>query len=158
FQVTTTNPANGAALFTAPTTMTVDFNDVVLVSSIQATDLVLDGTLTATGFTIVDGDTVSFNLPALGAGLHTAAIAAGAIVDVQTTPLQAFSSTFTIDNIAPRVIATSVAPGAVLTPGALTYTVTFSEAMKTTNLTTDDFTLRGNFRAVNYSASGFSFN
>src|SRR5262249_39849304 len=120
FQVTTTNPANGAGLFTAPTTFTVDFNDIYLQGSVDATDLVIDGTLTATGFTFVDGDTISFNLPALGSGTHTVTIAAGAIVDLQNTPLQAFSSTFTIDNIAPQVTATSLAPGAVILPGALT--------------------------------------
>src|SRR5262249_17223187 len=78
-------------------------------------------------------------------------------LDVQNTPLQAFSGTFTLDTVAPRVIATSAAPNAVLTPGTLTYVVTFNEAMKVSNLTSDDFTLRGNFRAVNYTASSFSF-
>src|SRR5262249_53211301 len=52
FQVTTTNPANGAVLRLAPTTMTVDFNDAVLVPSLQAPDLKVDG-VSATGFTVV---------------------------------------------------------------------------------------------------------
>src|SRR5262249_49486332 len=128
FQVTTTNPANGATVLSAPM-MTVDFNDAYLATSVQAADLVIDGTLTATAVTFVDGDTVSFTLPALANGLHTVTIAAGAIADVQNTPLTVFTSSFTIDSVAPRVTATSVAPNAVLTPGTLTYTVTFSEGM-----------------------------
>src|SRR5262249_30875367 len=79
FQVTTTNPADGALLRLAPTTMTVDFNDSVLVSSLQASDLKVDG-ISATGFTVVDADTVSFNLPGpLAEGTHTVTIAAGDI-------------------------------------------------------------------------------
>jgi len=161
FQVTATNPVNGANLLVAPATYTVDFNDAVLVASLQATDLVIDGSLTATGFAVVDGDTVSFTMPALANGLHTVTIAPGAILDAQGTPIQAFSATFTIDGVAPRVVATSVAPNGVLPPGNLTYTVTFSEPMRTTNLTSDDFTLHGNYRqavGVNYAPSSFSFN
>src|SRR5205823_1031169 len=59
----------------------------------------------------------------------------------------------------PRVIATSIAPGAVLTPtGTLTYTVTFSEPMNVANLSSDDFSLRGIYRAVDYSAATSTFN
>lgn len=160
FQVTTTVPANGATVNSAAT-MTVDFNDAYLVSSVQPTDLVIDGSLTPTAITVVDGDTVSFTLPALANGPHTFAIAAGAIVDVQNTPVQAFSGAFTVDSIAPRVTATSIAPNAVLTPGNLTYVITFSEPMNAANITsTGDFTLHGNFRqaaGVNYTPSTFAF-
>src|SRR6185369_10724127 len=106
FRVTATTPADGAAVISAPN-FTVDFNDAVLLSTVQATDLVIDGTLTATGFTAVDGDTVRFSLPALGSGPHTVTLAAGSVADVQNTPVGAFSSGFTLDNIPPRVTATS---------------------------------------------------
>src|SRR5262249_23036488 len=103
FQVTTTNPADGAVLRIAPTTMTVDFNDSVLVSSLQASDLKVDG-VSATGFTVVDGDTVSFNLPGpLAEGTRTVTVAAGDILDVQGTPINAFTSTFFLDTTGPRV-------------------------------------------------------
>src|SRR5262249_29834568 len=49
---------------------------------------------------------------------------------------------------------------AVLAPGSLTYVVTFSEAMRTTSLTSSAFTLHGNFRqavGVNCVPSSFSF-
>src|SRR5262249_25963180 len=90
-------------------------------------------------------------------GTHTVAIAAGAISDIQNTPLQPFTATFTVDNVPPQVTATSVAPNGVVAPGSLTYQVTFSEPMRVLNLTTDDFSLRGNFRNVNYPAGSFSF-
>src|SRR5262249_52971636 len=112
-----------------------------------------------TGLTVVDGDTVTFSLPGgLAQGTHTVTLAAGAISNVQNTPLQAFTGTFIFDNIAPRATATSIAPGAVVPPGSLSYQVTFSEQMLASNLSSDDFSLRGNARAVNYSASSFSFN
>lgn len=161
FQVTATNPVNGANLLVSPTTYTVDFNDAVLVSSLNASDLKVNG-VDALGFTVVDGDTVNFTLAGgLPNGTYTVTIAAGAILDAQGTPIQAFSATFTVDSVAPRVLATNVAPNAILPPGNLTYTVTFSEPMRTTNLTSDDFTLHGNFRqavGVNYAPSSFSFN
>src|SRR5262249_21562015 len=130
FLVTTTNPPDGAFLRIAPATMTVDFNDVVLQTSVQASDLKVDG-INATGFTVVDADTVTFNLPGgLTEGTHTVTIAGGDMLDVQGTPLSAFSSAFTLDLTAPRVTATSIPPGGVLAPGSLTYQVTFSEPIK----------------------------
>src|SRR5262249_50699595 len=61
---------------------------------------------------------------------------------------------------APRVIATSIAPDAVLSPGSLSYEVAFSEPMQVSNLTWDDFTLHGTFRQApgeNYTPGSFSF-
>src|SRR5262249_54873855 len=156
FQVTTTNPTNGALLRTSPTQFTVDFNDALLQTTVAASDLRVDG-LSATGFTVVDADTITFNLPRLAAGTHTVTIAAGAIADVQNTLIQAFTSTFIIDNIGPRVTATTIAPNGIVLPGSLSYQVTLSEPMLASNLSSDDFSLRGNARAVNYSAASFSF-
>ncbi len=158
FSVTTTDPANGATLRVPPATMTVDFNDTALLSSLQASDLRLDG-VAATGITIVDGDTVIFDLPGpISEGSHTVTIAAGAVTDLQGTPISAYTGTFFIDTIGPRVTATSVAPGGVVPAGDLTYTVTFSEPMQVSNLSADDFNLHGNFRSADYAASGFSYN
>src|SRR5262249_30768770 len=138
------------------------FNDAVLATSVQAFDLTVDG-FPATAVTVAaTGNSATFTTPAGvgGAGTHNVAIASGAILDVQNTPITAYAGTYVVDNIAPRVTATSVAPNAVLAPGSLTYQVTFNEPMKTTNLTSDDFTLHGNFRqaaGVNYTPSTFSF-
>jgi hypothetical protein len=142
--------------------MTVTFNDAVLATTVQASDLTIDGSQATAVTVATTGNSATFTLPSgIGAqGSHTVAIAAGAILDVQNTPLTAYAGTYTIDTVAPRVTATSVAPNAVLAPGSLTYTVTFSEPMKVSNLTSDDFTLHGNFRqaaGVNYAPSTFSF-
>ena len=54
--------------------------------------------------------------------------------------------------------ATSLTPGAVVAPGSLSYQVTFSEPMKVSNLSADDFSLYGNILGVTYAPSTFSFN
>ena len=95
--------------------------------------------------TQIDGDTLAFTIPGgLAQGSHTLGFATGSILDVQQTPLDAFSSSFDLDTIGPRVTATSLAPNAVVAPGSLSYQVTFSEPMKVSNLSADDFSLHGN--------------
>ena len=156
FTAVAVSPVDGAQLIVLPTQMTIDFNDSVLLTSLQASDLKING-VSATGMTIVDNNTVIFNLPSMSGTLQTAAIAAGAVTDVQGTPLTAFTSTFKIDNTAPRVVGSSVQEGDVRTPGNLTYTVTFDEPMKTTNLGSDDFSLLGVIKNVTYTPTTFAF-
>jgi hypothetical protein len=158
FRVVGTAPAEGAFL-RAATTYVVDLNDVFLSASVQASDLRING-VAATSVAAVDGDTLQFTLPAgLPAGVQAVTIAAGAILDVQGTPIDAFTGTFTLDTTGPRVTATSVTPNGVVAPGNLSYQVTFSEPMLVANiLATGDFTLRGNLRAVNYNVASFAFN
>ena len=159
FAVAGTDPADGASLRTPPTTMTVDFNDGVLLTSLQAPDLTIDGQ-PATALSVVDGDTVTFNLPSGhdASGPHTVAIAAGAILDLQGTPLQAYSGQYVIDVTPPRVIASSVQENGTLGAGSLSYVVQFSEPMLTANLDAADFSLQGSYLSVSYSPSAFSYN
>jgi hypothetical protein len=157
FQVAATSPATGATVGTAPANLVVTFNDSLLASSVQASDLLIDGSLTAADATMVDGITVRYSLPVLAAGQHVFALAAGSVQDIQGTPLTAFSGTVTIDTSPPKVIATSLTAGATIALGALAYKVTFSKPMKTANLTADDFLLKGILRNVTYSASSYSF-
>ena len=125
-----TDPANGARLRGPLTDYTVNFNDLVLLTTLSADDLTFDG-IAATGVTIVDGDTAVFTVPAgFGEGLVHVAIAAGAIEDIQGTPIEAFAATYYNDVTAPRVVASSIQEGETDIPaGDLVYTVTFSEAM-----------------------------
>ena len=51
-----------------------------------------------------------------------------------------------------------MANGAIVSPGALSYSVTFSEPMNVGNLDSADYLLHGVFRNVNYTASSASFN
>ena len=56
----------------------------------------------ATAVTLVDYNTATFTLPTgLADGVHALAIAAGALSDLQRTPLSAWTAQFTVDTTAP---------------------------------------------------------
>ncbi len=147
FEVIGSDPAEEERFAAAPPTFTVDFNDTVLLGSLEPLDLVIDGGLdTATGVTPVDGDTVIFDLPVLGEGTHTVTIAAGAILDVQGTPIEEFTSTFVIDLTGPRVTDSSVQEGQIVTissDGKLVYTADFDEELKDGDLGPEDVAIVG---------------
>ncbi|MCH8048056.1 MAG: CotH kinase family protein, partial [Planctomycetes bacterium] len=90
-------PADGALLAAAPTVATIEFGLDVKGSSVDAADLTVDGTASL-GFRLTDSNTIEFDLPALSAGRHTLAIAAGAIEAQQAgiPAVQPFSASFTI--------------------------------------------------------------
>ncbi len=79
-------------------------------------------------------------------GINTLAIAAGAIKDVQGTSITAYGSTFLIDQTPPRVVNSSIQQDQVLSPGNLSYTVTFSEPIQTALIDASDFILVGELR------------
>jgi hypothetical protein len=158
FAISTSVPANGASFLTAPTTYTATFNDNILLTSVDATDLRVDG-IDATAVEIIGGDTLRFTLPTgFGPGTHTVTMAAGSIQDVQGTLLTAFSRTFIVDVTPPRVTAMSVAFDSVIAPGNLTLTITFNEAMRIANLDATDIVLLGVHRNVSYTSATRSFN
>ena len=144
FQVATITPANGALVKFATNTIRVDFNQGVYLPSLTASDLLVDGVSVATGLTQIDSDSFTFILPGIGLsqGAHTLSLAAGSVTNLQQTPLSAFTSTVTMSIVGPRVVATSLAPGAATLPGSLSYQITFDKAVKVANLTADDFSLR----------------
>ncbi len=92
-------------------------------------------------------------------GAHEFAVAAGAVEDLQGTPVEPFSGEFILDRTPPRVVASSIQEGDILTApvGNLTYTAQFSEEMDATHLDAGDFLLRGVGLGVNYTADGFSY-
>ncbi|HEX8310774.1 MAG TPA: pre-peptidase C-terminal domain-containing protein, partial [Chthoniobacteraceae bacterium] len=158
FTVTFTNPADGSTIGSSPEAVTVDFSQNVLLPTAQASDLTVDN-LAASAFTVVDGDTIRFSLPApVADGVHTIGIAAGALQDVQGTPLEAFTAQFTLDRTAPRVISTTVQPGDVIAPGELTYVVQFSEPLAIANLNNSDFALVAVGRGETIISSSFGYN
>src|SRR5439155_6618312 len=156
FAVSASTPANGAALNVAPTQVTIDFNDSVLATTLAASDLTVDG-VAATAVTLLDNNTAIFTIAAPSSGPHTANIAAGSIQDIQATSIQAFSATFTLDTIAPRVVSSSLQQNQSSAPGALIYTAVFDKAMNKTNLDVSDFSLLGVFKNVSYAPSVFSY-
>jgi hypothetical protein len=90
-------PADGDVLATAPATATINFTQDYDVASVEPGDLTVDG-VPATGFTLIDADTIEFTLPVLGTGTHTMNIADGVIDadDGNLESVQPFAATFTI--------------------------------------------------------------
>ncbi len=154
FQVTSTIPANGVFLASAPTTYAVAFNDSILLSSLSDSDFTIDGAQ-ATGFTVVDSHDVIFNLPAIQDGVHNVAISG--ISDIHGTPLTDFTSSFDVDSVPPTVVSSSIANGAVLAPGDITEVVTFDKAIIASTANTSDILLSGQYRARSYTPSTISF-
>ncbi|MFT5523833.1 MAG: hypothetical protein ACI9HK_001782 [Pirellulaceae bacterium] len=76
--------------------LSLEFSDVLDPLTLQATDLVIDNTLTATAVTLVDSNTAAFELPSLSAGEHTFVIEAGSIDNAQgaTNDAASFQLTF----------------------------------------------------------------
>ena len=104
---------DGAVLTSAPTTVTLDFSADVETTTIDASDVTVDG-VAATAVTVVDADTLTWTLPAnLSPGDHTLALAAGAMTNTPAgLPLEPYSVTFSILG-APEVdnvTATSITP------------------------------------------------
>jgi ELWxxDGT repeat protein len=142
FSVQSTTPVANARV-RYPTHWTVDFNDGVLLNSLAASDLTVDG-VPATAVTLVDYDTATFTLPTgLADGVHTLALATGGVSDLQRTPLSAWTAQFTVDTTAPRVIGTSVQKGDTLATDGPTLSVQFNEALRSDCLDLGDFELLG---------------
>ncbi|MFO0897057.1 MAG: S8 family serine peptidase [Pirellulales bacterium] len=131
-----------ARLNAAPPAVTISFSDLVSLPTLAAGDLTVDG-LPAVSVEAVDGLTLRFTLPNLAEGPHVLRLAAGAIVDLQGTPLEAWESNFFVDLTAPRVVETSIAPGAVLPVGAVEFTARFNEPLAAGSLDPSDVLLVG---------------
>ena len=85
-------------------------------------------------------------------GTHTISIPAGAIKDLQGTSISPYSSSFTLDFTPPRIVASSIEEGDILTlpAGDLDYTVKFSEPLQTSLIDIFDFQLYGQLRNLFY--------
>src|SRR5262249_19711607 len=140
FAVTASDPADGGRVGVT-SSVTVRLNDTVLLATVEAADLKVDG-VAAAGVTVVDGTTLMFRLAGpLAEGTHTITVAAGALRDIQQTPLAAYSSQFFVDLTPPRIIASSVQQGDNQPMGSFTLTVQFSEPLNASLLSWEDFSL-----------------
>ncbi|MEE8451633.1 MAG: Ig-like domain-containing protein, partial [Thermoguttaceae bacterium] len=134
FAVARTDPHDGQSATSSPARIVVDFQDSVLVGSLQASDLSVDG-IPALGVRLVDGDTAVFELPPRQQeGPHDVAIAYGEIVDLQGTPVEAFQTRFIIDRTGPRIIESSLVAGNLVPPGPLIFEIVFDEPLRASYL------------------------
>ncbi len=156
FQATLKNPKTGDRARGILTQLTMSFNDNLLLSTLQPSDLTVDG-VPAIGVRTVDGRTAIFDLPPLSEGTRTVRVAAGAIRDVQGTPIRAFMGQFHHDLSAPRIVSSSIQQGSILAPGDLQITLRFSEPMRAENLDRLDFGLSSLNRGIFTDVTSFSF-
>ncbi|MAE61173.1 MAG: hypothetical protein CMJ49_07435, partial [Planctomycetaceae bacterium] len=129
-----------------PPTFQVDLNQSILLTSVDAADLMItdDSVVThnATSVTVVDHDTLSFDLPAgLTGTAFTVDIADSALAAIGGDLLDAFTLDFTLDVIPPTIIASNIPEGSVIAPGTHTFSFDFDEPLEDAVLDDSDVRL-----------------
>lgn len=154
FAVTASNPLNGSFLNVYPNTFTVDFSAPLLLTSLDAGDLLING-VPADSVTVIDADTLEFSIASMntGEGPYTVTIEAGSLASISGQMISPFSATFVYDATAPVVTECSLFEGAVVAPGDLTVLVVFSEAMATAGLGAEDVILVNHTTGVFFAAA-----
>lgn len=140
--VTGIDPVDNAILRVVPGSVTLDFSHPLLASSVQVSDVLIDGQ-PAASFSFVDPNTVTFNFPGLGEGVRVLSVGANTLTNLDGTSNTAFSSSFRIDVTAPAVVASSISSGQFFGIGSLVYTARFSETLVAGQIDASDVTLRG---------------
>ena len=158
FQVTNSSPSDGALLAGYPSTYRVDFSQSLLLTSIDPTDLTVDG-IPATSVQIIDANTLEFSIAGTSNGdaLYQVAIVGGALTSISGLPLEAFTATFDSDATSPTVVESSLAEGATIGTGDLVYHVRFSEEMATSGLGAEDVTLVDIATGYSFTPTAFSY-
>jgi len=143
FAVASVVPAEGALLAQYPEQITVQFHDTALLSSLDASDLTVNGK-PAGAYEMLDGRTAVCDVSAIKEeGVNEVAIAAGAVLDVQGTPIEPLAVSYTVNTTPPRVIASSLAGNETVPTGAVTYYAVFDQPLRTEELDPSDVTLHG---------------
>ena len=128
FRVRSTT-ADTAGAVTDRRSFEVDFSDNVLLGSLGAGDLKVDG-VPATSVTVLDGNTARFQLAStILDGPHMVTLAAGALVSADHRPLADYAATFDLDTTAPRITSSSLSENDHLGTGSLVVSLTFSETL-----------------------------
>ena len=158
FAVVTSTPTANANLKQTPTTYQISFAEPVLATSVDAGDLLINGTA-ATDVVQTAPNTLSFTIASAisGDGTYIATIGAGALTSLSGQASVAFSASFTLDTVPPHVVSSSIAGGGVVPAGALTYHATFSEPMASGLLGIEDVTLRDTYTAATYTPASLSY-
>ena len=127
-------PGEGRILNVFPDTVRVDFSEPILATTVDATDLTVNGVVSTS--VNVRGTSLEFAIdPAVdvGNGIYTIDLPAGSVTDYEGNPLlSALSTTFEIDVIGPQITATRWNGGefpatATFEPGPLSFEADLTE-------------------------------
>lgn len=152
----TSSIANGTLFGASPGTVALTFNSSPRFDSIDAADLLLNGNpLTVVS---VSGNVATFTLPTvLPGGKHTLTLNANVVQNLQNVGNSPLQIEFEVDQGPPVVVNTTLQRGDTRTAGNLTLAVTFSEPMRTTNLSSNDIQIKGQFRNNTYNPTTFVY-
>ncbi|MEM4406646.1 MAG: pre-peptidase C-terminal domain-containing protein, partial [Candidatus Methanomethylicaceae archaeon] len=158
FWVTGSSITDGALLNTIPEHLTLNFSEPVLLTTLEAGDLKVNGD-PAAGFTVIDSNTIRFDIGSLitDEGDYHVTIDEALVKDIHGTSNQGWGLSFYFDITYPEVIDTNISDGEVIPSGALTITATFSEEMASA-VGIEDVWLIENFSGKKINASSLSFN
>jgi sugar lactone lactonase YvrE len=140
------SPSEGDVVTSAPTDFTIDFSNPFATSTLQASDLTVNG-IPADSVTAVDANTATFHFaasPTTVEGVQTMQMAAGAIQasnGITSPALRAWSKNFRYDPVRLQVTSTSPANNGYVDFANPTLTVNFSEAYDPATVGTDDLIL-----------------
>ncbi len=132
-----TSPSEGQKLALPPTHIDLVLSEGLLVSTVEASDLTIDGGATVDSVQLLDGRTARFFLTVPDIDfIFTYTLADGAFDDLQGNASAPFAGTFEVDKTGPRVIAQLPALQASAPFSAIT--VVFDEDVLAATFTTDD--------------------
>ena len=159
FEVTGSGPVDGDLLSSYPGAYRVDFSSPLLLTSIDASDLSVNG-ISADSVTLVDQDTLEFSInpAAAGEGDYTVTLSAGSLVNLSGQLVEGFSASFRVDTTPPSVTFDSAsAAGGVLAADGVAVTVGFSESLDAAGLGIEDVQLRNTQTGDGFAATGLSY-
>lgn len=140
------NPSGPVAI--RPSSYTIGLNQVPLASSLQPSDIRLDGVPISEFIPSDDAQRLIIPLPDdLPGGTHVISIQAGSIQDVSGRPIEAFSGELILDFTPPRIVASSISEGDVLSIPAgqsqstVSWRITFDEPINAALLDPTDISL-----------------
>ena len=147
--VASSTPAANSTISTSPTSYSIQFSAAINSSSLQASDLTVNGMPANNVSLSGDGLTATFTFntnPITAPGTQTMAIAAGAVTAQSNSALQvaAFNSQFTLSATPLAVSSTNPSAGGVFTlPGPFTFDVNFNQAIDPASISTSTLNLSG---------------
>ncbi|QEG41240.1 CARDB domain-containing protein [Roseimaritima ulvae] len=154
--VAATDTSDGTELNTFPTALRVDLSQPVILTSVHASDLTVNGT-SAVSVTALDADTLEFDISGANQGDGIYEVTLSGLTSLGGVDLSQFVMTFDVEATAPFVTSSSIDDGQSLSPGDLSYVVTFSEPLNAAELGAEDVTLVDHISGATFNASNFIY-